>query len=132
MPSKRWNYLSLNDVLQLHQLSLERFGGLAGLLNEGGLESCVEQPKTFVFGVERFPTAAEKAAAYCFFLVCKHPFIDGNKRVGFLAAKLFLEQNGYAPVFDNDEMFEAIDSVAAGRSGRDRLVEVFSRAIDQG
>ena len=102
------------------------------MLGDGGLQSCIEQPKTFVFGVERFPSAAEKAAAYCFFLVYTHLFIDGNKRVGFLAAREFLVQIGYTPVFDDDEMFEAIVSVAAGQSGMDRLVVVFSRAMERG
>ena len=78
-----------------------------------------------VFGVERFPDVFQKAAAYCFFIVKNHPFIDGNKRTGFLAGLMFLIANGVIPTIDQDNMFSAINQVASGEGAIEDLVEAF-------
>ncbi len=74
------------------------------------------QPKTAVFGEERFPTIFDKAAAYCFFIVKLHPFFDGNKRTGLAAAVTYLLDNGIEPAFGEDEMYNAIHAVARGKA----------------
>ena len=97
--------------------------------DEDALATCVAQPKTAVFGHERFASLPDKAAAYCFFLVCTHPFFDGNKRVGFLSALHFLRVNGITPVFDEDEMYDAIIGVAQGELDVDALAAAFHKAV---
>ena len=78
-------------VLALHERLLAEFGGRAGLRDEGMLESALHRPRhKFSYGK---PSLFELAAAYAFGLIRNHPFIDGNKRLGFLTATLFLKIN---------------------------------------
>lgn len=91
MSEPRW--VSLATLRALHGVSLVRFGGAGGVRDEGLLESAMARPRNlFAYGEE---DAAALAAAYAYGLVRNRPFVDGNKRAGFLAASLFLELNGF-------------------------------------
>ena len=80
-------------VRALHERLLAEFGGASGVRDEGMLESALSRPANqFSYGS---PSIPELAAAYAFGLVRNHPFVDGNKRIGFTTAVLFLEVNGY-------------------------------------
>jgi len=79
-------------VFILHEQSLAQFGGSAGVRDEGLLDSALGRPQhRFAYGK---PTLFDLAASYAFGLVKNHPFIDGNKRTGFIVAVTFLELNG--------------------------------------
>ena len=79
-------------VFAAHDQSLAQFGGAAGLRDEGLLDSALGRPlNLFTYGK---PTLFDLAASYGYGIVKNHPFIDGNKRTGFLAAVVFLELNG--------------------------------------
>jgi len=118
------HYLSRQDILGLHQAAIARFGGKEGVWDEAALASCVAQPKTHVFGHERFPTLHDKAAAYCFYLCTTHPFHDGNKRAGLLAAVHSLLLNGIEPVFDEDAMYDVIIRAVTGDAGVEDIAAV--------
>lgn len=93
-------------VLTLHEQSLAEFGGAAGIRDEGLLDSALGKPENlFAYGK---PTLFDLAASYGFGLVKNHPFIDGNKRAGFITAVSFLELNGYH--------FQATEAEAAVRT----------------
>jgi len=80
-------------VLMAHEQSLAQFGGSAGVRDEGLMDSALGKPQNlFAHGK---PSLFELAASYAFGLVKNHPFIDGNKRTGFVVAVVFLELNGY-------------------------------------
>jgi len=79
-------------VLALHERLLAEFGGLGGIRDDGLLDSALARPQ-HLFAYKR-PSVYDLAAAYAFGLVRNHPFLDGNKRVGFTVAVLFLELNG--------------------------------------
>lgn len=81
------------DCLSFHEKLLARFGGAAGLRDRGLLLSALARPQ-HLFAYEK-PTIFDLAAAYAHGIVKNHPFLDGNKRSGFLAATLFLESNGF-------------------------------------
>ena len=83
-------YLTLEEVLELHRLTLEQSGGLSGVRDFGGLDSAVAQPRMTFGGQDLYPNLPEKAAALGFSLVCNHPFVDGNKRIGHAALETFL------------------------------------------
>ncbi|MFQ5805676.1 MAG: type II toxin-antitoxin system death-on-curing family toxin [Phycisphaerae bacterium] len=122
-------YLTKQEVLDLHLRVIGHFGGMGGVRDPAALESCLAQPKMAAFGHERFPTIHEKAAAYCFFIVRNHPFFDGNKRTGFLAALRFLRINGITSVYDQDRMYEAIVAVATGELDASGVAKVFREAF---
>src|SRR5450756_3207565 len=79
-------------VFMLHEQSLAQFGGLAGGRDEGLLDSALGKPlNLFAYGK---PSLFDLAASYGYGIVKNHPFIDGNKRTGFIVAVTFLELNG--------------------------------------
>ena len=95
-------------VLTLHEQSLAEFGGAAGIRDEGLLDSALGKPENlFHYGK---PTIFDLAASYGFGLVKNHPFIDGNKRAGFITAVTFLELNGYR--FQATEADAAVQTLA--------------------
>lgn len=85
-------WLSKDECLALHDLMLADYGGAAGIRNVGLLESALARAQQlFHYGK---PTLAEMAAAYAAGIVKNHPFLDGNKRTGFMMGAGFLERNG--------------------------------------
>jgi death-on-curing protein len=103
---------------------------MAGVRDHAALAACLAQPQMMVFGFERFSSPAAKAAAYCFFIARNHPFVDGNKRTGFLAALHFLLVNGVVPHFNEERTYNAITAVVAEHLDVDGLSEFVQESID--
>jgi len=83
-------YLTLNEVLAVHDQVMRQSGGVVGVLNLPALESALAQPR-MTFGAEDlYPTLVEKAAALGHSLIANHPLVDGNKRTGHAAMEVFL------------------------------------------
>src|SRR5947208_75879 len=114
-------YLTPEEVLELHRLALEQSGGLDGVRDLGGLDSALVQPQMTFGGQELYPSVAEKAAALGFSLVCNHPFVDGNKRVGHAAMETFLVLNGWELAAAIDEQEQLILRLATGILKRDEF-----------
>lgn len=128
-----WEWLSRWLVETLHTESLSRFGGTEGLRDEGLLESALAGSKHRT-QYEK-PSVYELAATYCEGLIQNHPFADGNKRAGLLAARAFLFKNGYRLEPEEPETVAVIRQVAAGKLGREELagwLEVNSEPISEG
>ncbi len=87
-------FLDVEDIIEIHTTQLEVYGGSAGLRDRGLLESAVAQPQTSFDGEFVHDGLFAMAAAYLFHIVSNHPFVDGNKRAGMLAAVVFLDVNG--------------------------------------
>jgi len=73
-------YLSLGEIVDLHQSLLDQSGGSAGIRDLGGLESALAQPRATFGGTDLHATIIQKAAALAFSLTLNHPFVDGNKQ----------------------------------------------------
>lgn len=95
-------------VLTLQEQSLAEFGGAGGIRDEGLMDSALGKPENLF--AYRKPTVFDLAASYGFGLVKNHPFIDGNKRAGFITAITFLELNGYR--FHATEAEAAVNTLA--------------------
>ena len=87
-------WLRKDAIVTSHHSSIAQFGGSQGIRDEGLLESALARPEN-KFAYETTPSLAELAAAYSFGLARNHPFVDGNKRIAFAAAAMFLAINGY-------------------------------------
>jgi len=99
-------------VLAVQEMLLAEHGGAAGIRDEGMLDSALGRPENlFAYGK---PTVFELAASYAFGLAKNHPFIDGNKRIGFATGILFLELNGY--VFTASEVDAVLKTLALAAS----------------
>lgn len=125
------DFLDVEDVLELHARLIERYGGLDGLRDPGLLESAVAQPQATFGGQYVHESIVEMAAAYLFHLVANHPFVDGNKRVGLLAALVFLETNGYVADSPTEEFYELTMAVADGRLGKLEVIAWLARLVHE-
>ncbi len=87
------HWLTTAECLALHDMMLSQYGGIAGLRDENLLESALAKPRQLlVYGK---PGITDMAAAYAIGIVKNHPFLDGNKRTGFMLGAGFLERNGF-------------------------------------
>jgi death-on-curing protein len=113
---------------------LDLHGGSAGLRDEGLLRSALSQPEASFGGKWLHAGLHEMASAYLFSLVSNHPFVDGNKRVGAVAAVVFLRMNGLVMDVDQDVYAELVLAVASGKAARDDVVtflRAHSRPLDE-
>src|SRR6187399_2568527 len=88
-------YLTLGEVLRLHEALIASSGGAAGLRDLGRLQSALAQPLASYGDEDLYPTVIAKAGALGFSLIQGHPFIDGNKRIGHASMEVFLALNGF-------------------------------------
>ena len=107
-------YLYPKQVLYLYQQIIQRSGGTLGLRDEGLLESAVYRPQASFGGQDLYPDLFSKAAALGHSLILNHPFVDGNKRLGFEAMLLMLRLNGYDVHVSPATAFDVVVKVAKG------------------
>jgi len=124
-------YLSVDNVLRLHSLAIEHFGGASGVRDDALLESAVMMPQAAFGGQELHPDLPSKCGAYLFHISQAHAFMDGNKRTAMAAALTFLRLNGHDINADDDDLIEIGLGVAAGAIGKDELTERLRRLIVQ-
>jgi len=103
-------YLDLEDLL--HIIELEAIGPVRDL---GLLDSAAARPRSSAFGVDAYPTLAEKAAALLDSIVGNHSLVDGNKRLGWLATVAFLWINGQLLLAPEDDAYDLVIAVAERR-----------------
>jgi death-on-curing protein len=95
LPSDVVQFLSRDEVLEIHTRVIEAFGGAAGVRDLGLLESALYRPQSGYY-----EDLVAMAAALFESLLMNHPFVDGNKRVAFFATDVFLRLNGWRLVVD--------------------------------
>jgi death-on-curing protein len=111
-------FLALDEVLALHADQIRRYGGRPGIRDLELLKSALGTPEASYGGEYLHPTPFEMAAAYLFHIVRNHPFVDGNKRVGLIAALVFLGLNDLQLDAGADVLFDLVMGVAAGAIGK--------------
>jgi death-on-curing protein len=114
-------YLSIDQVLALHRAQIDSYGGAHGLREKGGLESALARPQMTFGGEDLYPELADKAAALWHSLVMNHPFIDGNKRSGAMAAEFFLGLNGVDLLATDEELVDTTLAAARGEMSAEAL-----------
>jgi len=110
---KRWIWIDAADAAAYHAELLTEHGGSAGLRDRGLLESALARAQNLAAYGE--PTAFELAAAYAFGIAKNHPFVDGNKRVAFVASVTFLELNGWQFVATEEDAAITFLGLAGGK-----------------
>lgn len=124
MPSKSEPVWVLDAAVMIaHEISLTNFGGGDGIRDIALLESALGKPKNLHAYGE--PDLQDLAASYTFGIVKNHPFVDGNKRTGFLAGALFLELNGLSLIASEPDATQVIVGVAAGDVSEATLADWF-------
>ncbi len=118
-------FLSFEDVIEIHADQIQRYGGGLGIRDVELLHSALGMPEAGFGDQYLHADLFEMAAAYLYHIVQNHPFIDGNKRAGAMAAFVFLKLNGL--MLEADELaFETLILQAAqGQVGKDAIAEFF-------
>ena len=123
-------WLSCSAVLAVHHMMIARFGGSEGLRDEGLLDSALARPQN-LYHHENCKDLSRLAAAYAAGLIQNHPFVDGNKRSGFIAAYMFLDLNGATLREDEVTATSMTRSLAASELGELAYAQWISENISQ-
>jgi death-on-curing protein len=110
--SRQWRWVDKTALVLLHDEGLAEHGGASGMRDEGLFESALARPENLA--AYENPDFASLAAAYGTGLAKNHPFVDGNKRVAFIAVGLFLALNGYRLSASQVDATQTMLAVAAG------------------
>jgi len=107
-----WRWLTEQLIIAVHDEQLVEHGGCEGIRDAGLLASALARPRNIAaYGN---PTVFELAAAYALGIIQNHPFVDGNKRTGFLAAYTFLALNGWRLIAPEASVVATVLAVASG------------------
>ena len=118
-------FLQVTDVLLLHSEQVDLYGGEHGVRDMALLESAVAQPQAAFGGECLHNDIFEMAAAYMFHLVQNHPFLDGNKRAGAVAALVFLDINNVEVEAPKGSIYDLTLAVATGQAGKAEVAAFF-------
>jgi death-on-curing protein len=119
MAEKEPAWVTYDQVIAIHSRQLRRFGGAPGLGDDGLLRSALDRPAN-KWHYEH-ADLADLAAAYAFGLAKNHPFVDGNKRIAFMAMVAFLRKNGVRFSPDRSHATAIVMSLAAGEMSEESL-----------
>ena len=113
--------ISEKDALQIHSILIERFGGLAGVRDKELLDSALNRPYQTFDEIELYPNPIAKAAAMLESIVKNHPFNDGNKRTGYVLARLVLMENQLDIHTNQDQKYKFVISISTGELNFDQI-----------
>jgi|ERR1700743_467036 len=114
-------FLSVEQIIKIHDELISKFGGLQGIRDMGLLIAAIEMPKAIMFGEYLHDSVFDKASAYLYHIVCNHAFLDGNKRTGTAATLVFLRQNGFKQQYNIHDFEELVCRVAQGLSFKEEI-----------
>ena len=120
-------YLYPNQIRYLHQQIVQMSGGKAGLRDEGLLESAVYRPQSGFGGHEAYPDLLGKVAVLGYSLIHNHPFVDGNKRIGYAAMRLMLRMNDHDIVASENVKYAFVMKIAEGKLTEQGVVDWLTR-----
>lgn len=124
---KRWRWIRTDVLHAIHDRQIAEHGGLSGVLDVGRVEAALAHPRNLA--AYESPDAAALAAAYAHRLARSHGFADGNKRTGWVAARLFLADNRFGLRFDPADAVRTMESVAAGALSEQELAAWFRQRM---
>lgn len=113
--------IKIEDALKIHSILIEKFGGTKGIRDKGALESAISRPYATFDNKELYPTPIDKAAAILESIVCNHPFLDGNKRTGYVLARLLLLKSGLDIQASQDDRYELVINISKGQSNFEQI-----------
>lgn len=127
---KRWRWVALDVLYAVHDRQVAEHGGSNGIRDVGAIESTMARPRNLVAYSDK-PGTAALAAAYAYGLARNHGFVDGNKRVAWIVARLFLSDNKHRLRYEAPAAIRLMEDVAAGKISEKRLAEWFRERISR-
>ena len=120
-------FLTLEEVLLLHDYHLNKDGGMHGVRDKGLLESALNMPQATFAGQSLYADIFEMAAVYAHGIIKNHPFCDGNKRTGIMAALIFMEENGVKIKFSDKEFFDLAINIATSKLSIEEIAHILKQ-----
>ena len=114
-------FIPKDIILFFHEQLVKIYGGSSGIRDENLLDSALEQPKATYQGEYLHDSLLKMAAAYGYHLCNNHPFIDGNKRIAFVAMDTFLQKNNLEITASEKEAYKMMIQVASGKLSKEEL-----------
>jgi death-on-curing protein len=114
--------ISYKEVVDIHQILIDEFDGANGIRDKELLSSALARSLQTFDGKELYPTPIEKAASLIESILINHPFIDGNKRTGYVLMRLILLSNNFDIIATQEEKYTFVIEIASGKSKFDSIV----------
>lgn len=114
--------ISVEQALRIHTIAIEKFGGANGVRDAEGLQSALARPFQTFDAVDLYPSVFEKAAAIGESIIVNHPFVDGNKRTGYLLMEALLRREGFAITSSDEDLYNFVINISTGVLSFDEIV----------
>lgn len=107
--------IEIDEIIKIHNIIIEKFGGLRGVRDKNALDSAINRPYATFDNKELYPTIVEKASAIIESVIINHPFIDGNKRMGYILMRLMLIENSKDIEATQEEKYKFVIGISTGK-----------------
>ena len=122
--------ISIEEVGEIHKILIETFGGSHGIRDIGSLDSALARPFQTFGDNDLYPTPVHKAAALIESILINHPFIDGNKRAGYVLMRIFLISNGLDINATQEDKYSFVIDIASGKTKFEEITEWLTNRIE--
>jgi len=113
--------ITIEEAKKVQEILIEQFGGIKGVRDSGYLMSAINRPYATFNSTELYPSPIEKAAAIIESIVVNHPFLDGNKRAGYVLMRLLLIKEGYDLHATEEEKYSFVIGIASGELNTEQI-----------
>ncbi len=121
--------IEIQDAIRVHEILIDQFGGSKGVRDLAQLESALARPFQTFDPKDLYLSPIEKAAALIESILINHPFIDGNKRVGYVLMRLFIIGNGSDIIASQDEKYDFVIKITKGDLRYSEIVDWLMRNV---
>ena len=115
--------IDIQDVIRIHEILIDNFGGIKGIRDRGLLESAISRPFQTFDKVDLHSNPVEKASALIESVLINHPFVDGNKRIGYVLLRLMLMESGLDIIANEEEKYDFVIKIAEGKYHHNEICE---------
>lgn len=115
--------ITKEEILVIHEQVVKLHGGASGVRDMNGLESAIARPYQGFAGNDLYPTCFEKSAAIGESIIMNHPFVDGNKRTGYVLMELILRLEGFRINSNDEELYQFVIGISTGTKRFEEIVE---------
>jgi death-on-curing protein len=113
--------ISISEIILIQDILIEKFGGTRGIRDKGLLESAISRPFQTFDGIDLYSTEIKKAAALIESIITNHPFLDGNKRIGYVIMRLYLLDSGLDIISSQSDKYDFVIKIASSKSDFDEI-----------